>query len=297
MAIQTIDLHFLDIEQAIAAYLIETSVGPVLIETGPHSSFPNLEKAIQSAGYQVADIQHVFLSHIHLDHAGAAWVFAEHGAQIHLHPFGKRHMHRPEKLMASAKRIYKDDMDRLWGKMNPIPADQLIEVAHESIITVGDHKFKALHTPGHAVHHIAWVVDDVIFTGDVAGVKIGGGPVVPPCPPPDIQVEDWESSIALLKAESAKALYLTHYGIVENIDQHLEELLDILHVWADWIKPHYLKQSDPKEITPQFQTFVQRQLRAKGVDEKGIQQYEAANPSWMSVAGLLRYWHKKLNPS
>lgn len=297
MDVSIIDLHFLNIEQAIAAYLIETSAGPVLIETGPHSSFPSLEKAIKAAGYEVQDIQHVFLSHIHLDHAGAAWVFAKHGAKIHLHPFGKRHLHSPEKLMASAKRIYKDDMDRLWGQMHPIPAEQLIEVAHEAVVTVGDHQFKALHTPGHAVHHIAWVVGDKIFTGDVAGVKIGGGPVVPPCPPPDINVEDWEQSIALLKAEASKGLYLTHYGLIEDIDTHLNELLSILHIWADWIKPYYLEKADPQIITPKFQAFVQAQLLEKGVDEKGLQQYEAANPSWMSVAGLLRYWHKKLNPS
>jgi len=297
MSIQIIDLQFLDIEKAIAAYLIETSVGPVLIETGPHSSFPKLEQAIQAAGYQVADIKHVFLTHIHLDHAGAAWIFAKNDAKVYVHPFGKKHLAHPEKLMASAKRIYQDDMDRLWGQMHPIPASQLIEVEHEAIITIGDANFRALHTPGHAVHHIAWVLDDQIFTGDVAGVKIGDGPVVPPCPPPDINIEDWERSIQILRAEEAKSLYLTHYGLITNIEQHLDELLSIIHAWANWIKPHYLKQSDPKVITPLFQNFVKGQLREKGVDEKGIEQYEAANPSWMSVAGLLRYWHKKLNPS
>lgn len=297
MAVQIIDLQFLDIEKAIAAYLIETSAGPVLVETGPHSSFPKLENAIKAAGYQVEDIQHVFLSHIHLDHAGAAWVFAQNKAKIYVHPFGKKHLAKPERLMASAKRIYKDDMDRLWGQMHPIPEAQLIEVEHEARIDIGNCTFRALHTPGHAVHHIAWVFKDKIFTGDVAGVKIGSGPVVPPCPPPDINIEDWERSIQILKAEEAEGLYLTHYGLITDIEEHLNALLSILHIWANWIKPHYLKQSDPKVITPLFQDFVKKELMKKGVDEKGIEQYEAANPSWMSVVGLLRYWHKKLNPS
>lgn len=290
-----IDLQFLGIPNAIASYLFETSAGPVIMETGPHSTLPNLEKGLASFGYQLADIKHVFLTHIHLDHAGAAWAFAQNGAKIYVHPFGIRHLENPEKLMASAKRIYQDDMDRLWGEMQAIPADQLVAIEHEAIIKIGETSFRALHTPGHAVHHIAWVIGDTIISGDVAGVKIGDGPVVPPCPPPDINIEDWERSIQILLAEAPTSLQLTHYGSIVDVKEHLSALKDELHAWSNWIKPYYLQGKKAAEVTPAFQAFVNERLIKKGVSKSGLQQYEAANPSWMSVAGLMRYWHKKLN--
>ncbi len=292
--IKVLDLHFLNISEAIAAFLIETSEGPILVETGPHSIWEHLTEALQREGYQPADIKHVFLTHIHLDHAGGAWAFAELGATIHLHPFGVRHMASPEKLMESARRIYKEDMDRLWGEMKPIPETQLHAVNHAEEITVGEVTLKAWHTPGHAVHHIAWQIDDVIFTGDVAGVKILNGPVVAPCPPPDINVEDWKSSIQLLRNSNAKKLYLTHFGEITHIDEHLNQLEHILDDWANWMRPRYENGEDPKAVTPVFQAYVAKQLQSQGVDEAGLAKYEAANPSWMSVAGLMRYWRKKL---
>lgn len=290
---QVIDLHFQGIPNAIAAYLVETDAGPILIETGPHSTLPRLEAELNKWGYALEDIQHVFLTHIHLDHAGAAWAFAQKGASIYVHPVGLPHLENPAKLMASASRIYKDDMDRLWGQTKAIPAAQLKAVEHEARFQIGNKSLRALHTPGHASHHIAWVIDGQIIAGDVAGVKIEDGPVVPPCPPPDINIEDWERSIQILLAEAPEQLLLTHFGAVRDIETHLEALKAELRAWANWIKPHYLQGNAPKEITPAFQAFVQDRLVRKGVSEKGLQQYEIANPSWMSVAGLMRYWHKK----
>lgn len=291
---QIIDLYFQGIPNAIASYLVETDEGPFLIETGPHSTLPRLEAALGQSGYQIEDIQHVFLTHIHLDHAGAAWAFAQNGAKIYIHPVGIPHLANPEKLMASATRIYQDDMDRLWGQMKPIPRSQLIAAEHEARFQIGNKSLRALHTPGHATHHIAWVMNGQIIAGDVAGVKIGEGPVVPPCPPPDINIEDWERSIQILLAEAPEELLLTHFGRVLNISEHLNALKVELRAWANWMKPHYLRGSNPREITPDFQAFVQERLEEKGVSRKGLEQYELANPSWMSVAGLMRYWHKKL---
>lgn len=291
--ITVIDLDFLGVEKAIACFLVETSIGPILIETGPHSVLPNLEKALQAKGYELADIKHVFLTHIHLDHAGAAWAFAELGAAIHLHPFGAKHMASPSKLMESARRIYKDDMDRLWGEMRDIPEEKLKITAHEQEITVGDTTIKAWHTPGHAVHHIAWQIGDVLFTGDVAGCRIQLQMPVPPCPPPDINIEDWKRSITLIRNLGAKQFYLTHFGVVEDIDDHLNLLEHYLDDWANWIKPRWENGEDPKAVTPVFQAYVQQQLLDFGVAQKDLEKYEAANPSWMSVAGLMRYWKKK----
>ncbi len=291
--IRTFDLHFLGLNQAIASFLIETSDGPILIESGPHSTFNNLEKELEKLGYTVSDVQHVFLTHIHLDHAGAAWAFAEKGAKIYVHPFGARHMADPSKLMASAKMIYQDRMDELWGDMKPIPKELLIEVDHEQTIEVGGIKIKSLHTPGHASHHIAWQLDDALFTGDVAGVKIDNGPVQPPCPPPDINIEKWLGSIGLIKKQKPSRLYLTHFDYIENVEEHLNQLTEMLKDWSQFIKGKWEEELSNEEITPLFVEHTRKQLEAAGLGTTEIAQYEAANPSWMSVAGLVRYWHKK----
>lgn len=291
--IEIIDLHFQNLEHTIASYLLPSSDGPVLIETGPYSTYAQLQQGVEALGYQMSDIKHVFLTHIHLDHAGAAWALAEAGANIYLHPFGAKNMEDPSRLMESAKRIYQDRMDELWGEMKPIPAQQLIQVADNQVIEIGDLTIKSLHTPGHAKHHIAWQVEDAIFTGDVAGVKIDQGPVVPPCPPPDINLEDWKTSIALLRKAKPTALYLTHYNKVEDIDKHLSDLAHILEDWAAWVKNQMAADLSNEEMVPLFMKYTAGQLRDQGLDEHAIQLYEAANPSWMSVAGLVRYWTKK----
>lgn len=291
--IHILDLHFLDIPQTIAAFVIETSEGPILVETGPYSTYRHLEKGLQDKGFSMADIQHVLLTHIHFDHAGAAWALAQLGATVYVHPFGVKHLAQPEKLVSSARRIYQDDMDRLWGDMQPIAEDQLKEVKHGEELVFGNTTVKAWHTPGHAIHHIAWQVGDVLFTGDVAGVRIAQGLIEPPCPPPDIYVEDWQNSMKLIQSLHPKALYLTHFGKVEDIESHLSQLEKQLMEWADWIRIKMDSGKTAEKIVPEFQEYVTNQLRASGATQDVIRQYEAANPSWMSVAGLMRYWKKR----
>jgi glyoxylase-like metal-dependent hydrolase (beta-lactamase superfamily II) len=291
--IHIIDLVFLQEQQTVAAFLIESSAGPILVETGPESTWPQLQAGIAGLGYRPEDIKHVLLTHIHFDHAGAAWRLAETGANIYVHPVGLPHLASPERLWDSAFRIYGDDMDRLWGKMKPIPTPQLKECLDGEVLRFGDVEIKSLHTPGHAIHHIAWQYGDVIFTGDVGGVKISPGPVVPPCPPPDIHIEAWKTSISLLKTLNPKKLYLTHFGIVDHPVAHLNELEAMLDNWADWMKDYHENPADQKEVTQKFMAYTQGQLTSQGLDQEIIQRYEYANPSWMSVAGLLRYWKLK----
>ncbi|WP_281613985.1 MBL fold metallo-hydrolase [Flammeovirga sp. SubArs3] len=291
--IKPIDLNFLGNEEAIASYVIQTSEGPALIETGPYSTFPVLEKALNKIDIKVTDIKHVFITHIHLDHAGAAWKFAEHGANIYLHPFGVRHMANPAKLMASAKMIYKDDMDRLWGEMNEIPEKQLISPEHGEKIVIGNTDFTAWYTPGHANHHIAWQVGDGLFTGDVAGVKIGNGPVVAPCPPPDINLEKWQTSIDLIREISPSKLYLTHFGVVTDVSNHLIALEEDLYKVAEIVNEYRKLNYSQQKMEELFTNFVKNELIVLGLDQIALNQYDAANPPFMSVAGLLRYWDKK----
>lgn len=291
--IHTLDLCFLGNADTIGAFLIETSEGPILIESGPFSVFPVLQETVENKGFKVEDIAHVFLTHIHLDHAGAAWKFAEHGAKIYVHPFGAKHLAHPEKLMQSATRIYGDDMERLWSNMKPIPEDQIVEISDEEEIVIGNKVMKAWHTPGHAVHHIAWQWEDVLFTGDVAGVQIGKGAIIPPCPPPDIHLEDWRVSIQKIRDLNPSKIYLTHYGAKTNISEHLDELETNLTKYADWIKTHLEAGDSMEEMTPKFDEFLRDELQKSGMDEAGLAQYQAANPGWMSVSGLVRYWNRK----
>ena len=295
MTIQTLDLQFLGQEQTIGVFLIETSAGPVLVETGPYSTFPTLQKALALQGYTTTDIKHVFLTHIHFDHAGAAWAFAKAGATIYVHPAGAPHLIDPTKLIGSASRIYGDDMERLWSTIEPIDASRIQEVADGESYQVGDLHMKAWYTPGHASHHIAWQADHCIFAGDVAGVRIGGGPVVPPCPPPDIDIALWKKSIATLRSiDHLETLFLTHFGGIKDISEHLDQLEAVLDDWSQWMLKHFNAGTPISEVTPLFQNYAATQLREAGVDEEGVMQYEHANPAWMSVAGLLRYWKKKL---
>ncbi len=290
--IHIIDLHF-QTDHSIASFLVETADGPVLVESGPHSTYPKLVEGLARHGYQVADIKHVLLTHIHFDHAGAAWALAREGATVYVHPKGYSHLHDPEKLYNSAKRIYGDMMEPLWGLMEGIPEEKMKAVAHGEEIEVGEKRFVAHHTPGHAVHHIAWQMDDIIFTGDVAGCKIEPGPVVPPCPPPDIHLEDWYDSIELLRALAPRSLYLTHYGPVSDVNAHLDALKEVLKDWGDWMKIRYDRGLSASEITPDFQAYAAEGLKTLGLTAHEITRYEAANPAWMSVAGLLRYWKKR----
>lgn len=287
-----IDLKFQGLSRAIAAFLIPTDDGPVLVETGPHSTLPELERGINEAGYQISDIKHVLLSHIHLDHAGAAWYLATKGATIYVHRYGYRHLQDPQRLMSSATRIYGEEMERLWGRMEAIPHHLLVSVEEDSPILIGGKSFQPWYTPGHAKHHLAWQLDDMLFTGDVAGVKIEKGPVMPPCPPPDIDIELWVSSINKIRSLDVSALYLTHFGLIDNVESHLDELQQRLIAWSEWIKPYWHAQKSASEIIAPFQEFVKTELLNAGLSESEVRTYEAANPSWMSVSGLLRYWDK-----
>lgn len=291
--VRVLDIHFLGESHVIANYLIESSDGLILIETGPETAFEHLKEAIANEGFSWKDVKHVLLTHIHFDHAGAAWKFADNGAKIYVHPIGLPHLNHPEKLWNSAKRIYKDDMERLWGEMKPIQEKLLVAVDDGDLLDIGGVRFKTHYTPGHAIHHNAYQLGDVVFTGDVAGVKINNGPVVPPCPPPDIHIENWKRSIEKLVKLNPSKLFLAHFGEVTNPQSHFADLKLILDDWKDWIKPYYENETSPKEITPKFVAYTQKQLRNKGVSKDNLERYEKGNPSYMSVTGLLRYWKLK----
>jgi glyoxylase-like metal-dependent hydrolase (beta-lactamase superfamily II) len=296
--IHIIDLNFLGVDHAIAAFLIEGPQGLSLVECGPHSTFAQLKQGVEALGFSLADVRQLFLSHIHFDHAGAAWALAENGTTVYVHPRGLPHMASPEKLYGSARQIYGEQMDMLWGAMQPIAEGQLYAPQHGEILDAGGIAMTAWYTPGHAVHHIAWQLgtgeEAVLFAGDVAGVRIVEGVVVPPCPPPDINIEDWQQSIQLMRELPVETLMLTHYGVVGHKQKHLNLLEKMLLEWAAWMRPYAEKRIPEPEIHEPFTAYVNNMLRANGVDDHGLQQYNVANPAFMSVTGLMRYWKKRL---
>lgn len=292
--VTTLDLNFRNANEAIGAFLVKSSDGLILIETGPESTFPALKSQVEAIGHRIADIRQVLLTHIHFDHAGAAWKLAQAGAQIYVHPVGLPHLASPERLWKSASQIYgEENMEKLWGRMEPIPETAMTEAAHGESFLFGGVSFTAWHTPGHASHHIAWEFEGGLFTGDVAGVKIGGGPVVPPCPPPDIHLEAWKESLALIRKIAPPRLFLTHFGAVESVEPHLSELEHAIDTWGAWMKTEFEKGTSVEDITPRFMDFTRAQMNRLNVSEAIQSLYEYANPSWMSVAGLMRYWKLK----
>ena len=291
--IKVIDLKF-QRKGLIAAFLIESSEGLSLIDCGPHSTYPNLKQGIEELGYSIKDVKNVFLTHIHFDHAGASWALAKNGTKIFVHPRGFKHMHDPTRLYNSAKMIYGDRMEELWGIMESIPLELLVEVDDGDEIQFGDINLKAFHTPGHASHHIAWKINDILFTGDVAGCKLGDdGPVLPPCPPPDINIEQWKHSIQKIKAMDIETMYLAHFGKATNINKHFEFLEFILDDWSNWIKAKFLLGKIPEEIVSEFVEYFTKQLSDLGLNQDQIKSYNIANPPEQNVFGLYRYWKKK----
>ena len=196
MKIDTLDLDFQGMSRSIASYLLEGPGGYVLIETGPMSTLDTLRRRLDERGLTPDDIRHLFVTHIHLDHAGAAGWWARQGAQIYVHPAGAPHLVDPSKLWRSAGRIYGDQMEILWGHILPAPAEQVTTIADGETIEVAGLSLMALDTPGHAGHHHVYRLEDIAFTGDAAGVRISGSPWVSlPAPPPEFNRELWEKSL------------------------------------------------------------------------------------------------------
>ena len=200
----------------------------------------------------------------------------------------------PARLVGSATRIYGGQMDYLWGAIEGIPEYAVRNTQDGEVIQIGALNVQVVETPGHAQHHNAyWLSSErLLFAGDIAGVAIGGGPILPPCPPPDIDIEAWHSSIAKIQKIDPDRLALTHFGLFTNPKAHLKELSDRLSAWAEWIKVALRAGKSEEVIVPEFQQFTEQELLSSGIGEKGVAVYEQADPAAMSVTGLSRYWKK-----
>jgi len=289
----TLDLNFRGRKRAIAAYLIPHSTSLVLIECGPSSTLPALQAALAKEGYSSRDVTHVLLSHIHLDHAGAAGWLARQGAEVYVHPVGAPHMLNPEKLLASAFRIYGDQMDTLWGEFLSVPEDRLKVAEDAQEIVIGNLQFTPINTPGHAEHHYAYLFEDICFSGDIGGVRIPGYPYMRfPMPPPELHLEKWRESVKRLRQEKFDRIAPTHFGIFDDAEWHLNELEKNLGAVSRWLDEVMPAEPPIDELREKYRAWMKEQATEAGLSEGVIKTYLLANPLDMSAAGLQRYWKK-----
>lgn len=293
-----VDLQFMGRANAIAAYLIPHSRGGVLVECGPGSTTAALEISLAKLGLHAEDITDVLLTHIHLDHAGAAGWLARRGSRIHVHSAGAPHLLDPEKLLSSARRIYGEMMDELWGDFLPVPETQLDILQDGEVVNIDGLSFQAIETLGHANHHFAYIYERTCFSGDIGGVRMPGVNYIRlPVPPPEFNLEQWRESQRLLlslhKTGSIQRIAPTHFSVFNDAGWHLEELgrtLDDLERWIGDIMP----QNPPSELlNTEFLHWNESRAFERNLDAQILQTYEIANPSWMAAAGIQRYWNKQ----
>lgn len=291
--IHTIDLKFQNIPHAIAVYVIPHRRGVVLIESGPGSTIEHLQTMLKQIDLAPRDVTDVLLTHIHLDHAGAAGWWARQGAQIHVHHIGAPHLLNPEKLLASATRIYGSLMDQLWGEFLAVPEHRLHILHDGDQINIEDLQLTALDTPGHADHHLVYLFEDVCFSGDVGGVRIAADRYLRlPMPPPEFHIEKWRASINKLREAKFKRIAPTHFGIYDDADWHLNALeseLDQIEAWLAQVM-----KNDPSidQLRERYIDWIRSRDSAHWLDQEWSLANEAANPAFMSAMGMHRYWKK-----
>jgi glyoxylase-like metal-dependent hydrolase (beta-lactamase superfamily II) len=295
--IYTLDLNFMGFPGTIASYLIPHRSGAVLVECGPGSTTSALQAQLEEHNLSVKDISDVLLTHIHLDHAGAAGWLARQGARIHVHPVGAPHMMDPEKLLSSAQRIYGDMMDRLWGEFLPVPEEMIAIPEDERVLEIENLRFLPIDTPGHAEHHYVYMFEDVCFSGDIGGVRVSNLKHLRlPMPPPEFNLEKWRSSLAKLhkafQAGEFSRIAPTHFGIYDDVKWHLKAIDKELEAVEAFIESTLPLAPDTDELNDRFLDWVEKRSRQDGLTDEQIEPYEIANPSWMSTYGIQRYWRK-----
>ena len=293
MRLHTVDLHFQGQPQLIAAYLIECGKELALIETGPGSTLPALLNGIRGRGFGPEAVKHVFVTHIHLDHAGAAGWWAQQGATVFAHPKAVPHLVDPSKLVDSAKRIYDDRMESLWGDVLPVPADRVVALNDGQEVKVGDTTITALDTPGHARHHHAYACENVCFTGDVAGMRLPGCQYISvTAAPPQFDPVAYSESLRRLHDCWFDSLHLAHFGEVLDVHQHLSRYalrVEQVHDSIERLRSEGLRGDALRTAYGEVEHAV---ATREGVSEDDWQRYECGNSSAMCADGIALFCEK-----
>ncbi len=293
------DLMFLGKPRIIATAAIQSPGGVALVDPGPSTCLDTLRAALSDQGIGTADVRAILLTHIHLDHAGATGTLVRENPdiQVYVHERGARHMADPAKLLTSATRLYGDDMDRLWGEFLPVPQDNIYALAGGERVSVADRDLDVAYTPGHASHHVSYFdrPSGVAFVGDTAGIRIGPDLfAMPPTPPPDIDIEVWRASAALIGDWQAETLFLTHFGPHGEPSAHLASLLEHLDGLAGLARAIVEEERDatPDERVASFVADIRRYLQ-RHLPDATAALYDQAAPLDQCWLGLERYWKKQ----
>ena len=293
---QVIDLQFLGRPGRIAAGVVRTPAGALVVDPGPASCLPALLGGLAEMGVAPRDLHGLLLTHVHLDHGGAAGTIVRMHphAKVYVHERGAPHLSDPARLIASATRLYGDQMDRLWGEFAAVPAANLVVPADGGVLDLGGALFDVASTPGHASHHLCYRDrrSGVVFAGDTAGIRIGPSPyVLPPTPPPDIDVAAWQASIARLRAWEPTGVLVTHFGLHRDAGAHLDALSRELAGWNELAGA--ILSSDPAASRmARFIEAVRERVRQRVTAEEA-EAYRASMSLEDCWAGLERYWTKR----
>ena len=275
-----IDLHH-QTERVVGCYLLETDDGLALHDCGPSICVPVLKTGLTERGLELTDLRHLLLSHIHIDHAGAAGTLVrEHPAlRLHVSEIGAPHVVDPSRLEASARRLYGDAFDVLWGELAPVPAEN-VEVVGTRVAGLD-----CFPSPGHASHHVCYQhADGTLYAGDAAGVRIvPGRHVLPVTPPPDVDVEAWFRTFDEIERRAPLRLALIHFGVAESPSEHLTLAREELAKWSERAERGLDEASWVAEARAGLEAAVGGQADL----------WERAAPLWQSYVGMKRYWDKR----
>jgi glyoxylase-like metal-dependent hydrolase (beta-lactamase superfamily II) len=293
-----VDLNFLGVPEIIATAVLHGASGVALIDPGPSTTLDNLKASLQRRNISVADVRQVLLTHIHLDHAGVTGTLVRENPaiEVFVHERGAPHLIDPAKLLASAGRLYGADMERLWGDFLPVPAHRVRALKGEERITAGGRELQVAYTPGHASHHVTYF-DPAIrmaFVGDTAGIRRQGQSyVMPPTPPPDIDLDAWRLSEDRILAFDPDTLFLTHFGPFHGARLHFQEMGQHLASWSAIVRRLIADATlDEKQKLEAFMKQALLDLERK-VGTVQAEQYTRAGRLDYSWQGLSRYWRKK----
>ena len=298
--VTALDLDFLGRSGAIAAGLLAGPRGLALVDPGPASTLDALRAELARHGHRPADVDTVLVTHIHLDHSGAVGVLARENPrlQVYVHRRGAPHVVDPSKLISSASRLYGGQMNRLWGEILPVPAENVHALDGGEVLRIAGVEVRVAYTPGHAVHHVSYFETSggTVFAGDTGGIRVGQPLLVlPPTPPPDIDVEAWDASLALIRAWEPRRIFITHFGGFDTPLDHLADLEQRLHDAAGTVLTLMLDQGlDDEQRRRRFGDWMMAVFRDRLPDDEWVQRYDAAIPVDHCWQGLARYWQKRL---
>lgn len=292
-AVHTVDLHFQGVPGVISSFVLPTEGGVAVVDPGPGRTLPTLEAGLRALGFGLEDVRHVLLTHIHLDHAGAAGEIVERsGGRVYVHERGAAHLARPARLLASAGQIYGEHMDALWGEMRPVPPERLVSLSGGETLDVDGVTLRPVASPGHAVHHLAWQADRDLLCGDVGGVRLVDAQTPrAPTPPPDIDLGAWRDSVARLRALDVERLHLAHFGSYDDVDAHWDALLTNMDLDASRVRDLLAAGEEGESLARAFEEAQTADLARQLPGLEGRMRF--ASPAWMSAAGLVRYWRKQ----